>query len=164
MSARRSLARKLIWNQLRPPPRAILASTSRRLASPRRPGGRLPGWEMIGAMAATIPESTKTSLQQRLVARVQERWPALAGVQVRFRGRFAYVDGELDSGEVLALCRLRYAGSATVWGFAIYLASKDGYEDSLLPSGRPSGTPQEALDCACGLYLADPSAWSQQRP
>ena len=23
----------------------------------------------------------------------------------------------------------------------------------------PLGTPQEALDCACGLYLADPSAW-----
>jgi hypothetical protein len=115
-------------------------------------------------MAATIPESTKTSLHQRLTARARERWPELASVQVRFRGRFAYVDGDLDSGEVLQLCRLRYVGSATVWGFAIYLASKDGYEDSLLPSGRPSGTPQEALDCACGLYLADPSAWSQQRP
>jgi hypothetical protein len=119
---------------------------------------------MIGAMPATIPESTKTSLQQRLTARAQERWPALTEVQVRFRGRFAYVDGALDSGEVLALCRLRYAGSATLWGFAIYLASKDGYEDSILPSGQPSGTPQEALDCACGLYLADPSAWSQQPP
>ena len=115
-------------------------------------------------MPATIPESTKTSLQQRLTARAQERWPALAEVQVRFRGRFAYVDGALDSGEVLALCRLRYAGSATLWGVAIYLASKDGYQDSLLPSGRHSGTPQEALDCACGLYLADPNAWSQQRP
>jgi hypothetical protein len=119
---------------------------------------------MIGAMAAPIPESTKTSLQQRLTARARERWPALTEVQVRFRGQFAYVDGALDTGEVLQLCRLRYVGSAIVWGFAIYLASKDGYEDSLLPSGRPSGTPQEALDCACGLYLADPSAWSQQRP
>jgi hypothetical protein len=119
---------------------------------------------MIGAMAAPIPESTKTSLQQRLVARARERWPALAEVQVHFRGRFAYIDGALDRGEVLRLCRLRHVGSATVWGFAIYLASKDGYQDSLLPSGRPSGTPQEALDCACGLYLADPSAWSQQRP
>ena len=115
-------------------------------------------------MPATIPESTKTSLQQRLTARARERWPALADVQVRFRGRFAYVDGELESGKVLALCRLRYVSSATVWGFAIWLASKDSYEDSLLPSGRPSGTPQEALDCACGLYLADPSAWSEHRP
>jgi hypothetical protein len=115
-------------------------------------------------MPATIPESTKISLQQRLTARARERWPALTEVQVRFRGRFAYVDGNLDSGEVLALCRLRYAGSATVWGFAVWLASKDGYQDSLLPSGRPSGTPQEALDCACGLYLADPSAWSEHQP
>ena len=114
-------------------------------------------------MPATIPESTKTSLQQRLTTRAQERWPALADVQVRFRGRFAYVDGELESGEMLALCRLWYVGSATVWGFAIWLASKDSYEDSILPSGRPSGTPQEALDCACGLYLADPSAWSEHR-
>jgi hypothetical protein len=119
---------------------------------------------MISAMPATIPESTEISLQQRLTTRGRERWPALAEVQVRFRGRFAYVDGELASGEVLPLCRLRYAGSATVWGFAVWLASKDGYQDSLLPSGRPSGTPQEALDCACGLYLADPSAWSEQQP
>jgi len=114
-------------------------------------------------MAAAIPESTKISLQQRLLARARERWPGLADVQIRFRGRFAYVDGELEGGEVLALCRLRYVGSATVWGFAIYLASKDGYQDSILPSGRPSGTPQEALDCACGLYLADPSAWYEHR-
>jgi hypothetical protein len=46
-------------------------------------------------------------------------------------------------------------------GFAIYLASRDGYEDSVLPSGLPIGTPQEALDCACGLYLHDPSTWQQ---
>lgn len=32
--------------------------------------------------------------------------------------------------------RLRYGGSATQWGFAAYLASKDGYEDSFLPSGH----------------------------
>ena len=115
-------------------------------------------------MPKTIPESTKTSLGQRLRAQAGERWPALAGVQVRFRGGFAYVDGELSSGEVLALCRLRYAGSASLWGFAIYLASRDGYQDSVLPSGLPIGTPQEALDCACGLYLNDPSAWQESRP
>jgi hypothetical protein len=80
----------------------------------------------------------------------------LATVQARFRGRFAYVDGELHDGEVLPLCRLRYAGSASRWGFAIYLASRDGYQDSVLPSGLHAGTPEEALDCACGLYLNDP--------
>jgi len=38
-------------------------------------------------------------------------------------------------------------------------ASHDDYEDSYLPSGTPGGTAEEALDCACGLYLNDPTAW-----
>jgi hypothetical protein len=117
-----------------------------------------------GPMPKTIPESTKTSLGQRLRAQARRRWPALARVQVRFRGGFAYVDGELHSGEVLPLCRLRYAGSASRWGFAIHLASRDSYQDSVLPSGLPVGTPEEALDCACGLYLADPTVWQNQLP
>ncbi|WP_175324683.1 hypothetical protein [Frankia sp. Cppng1_Ct_nod] len=52
--------------------------------------------------------------------------------------------------------RLRYTGSATHWGFALYLASKDGYQDTLLPTGTFTGTPEEALDCACDLYLSTP--------
>jgi hypothetical protein len=108
---------------------------------------------------AKPPESTKTSLRQRLLARARERWPQLADLHLRYRGAFAYLDGELESGEVQPLCRLRYNGSASLWGFAIYLASKDGYQDAALPSGMPVGTPEEALDTACGLYLNDPSAW-----
>jgi hypothetical protein len=108
---------------------------------------------------AKPPESTKTSLRQRLAARAAERWPQLAGVDVRYRGEFAYVDGRLPDGTSLPLMRLRYAGSASTWGFAIYRASHDDYEKSVLPSGWPAGTPQEALDCACGLYLADHTAW-----
>ncbi len=42
---------------------------------------------------------------------------------MRYRAGFAYVDGVLADGEVLRLCRLRYAGSAREWGFAIYRAS-----------------------------------------
>jgi hypothetical protein len=113
-------------------------------------------------MPPAIPESTKISLGQRLRDRQRERWPGLATVQVRFRGRFTYVAGHLPDGQVLPLCRLRYAGSASRWGFAIYLASRDGYEDSVLPSGLGAGTPEEALDCACGLYLNDPSAWQER--
>jgi hypothetical protein len=108
---------------------------------------------------AKPPESTKTSLRQRLLARARERWPQLADLHLRYRGAFAYIDGELPGGEVLPLCRLRYAGSASLWGFAIYLASKDGYQDAVLPSGLPAGAPEEALDTACGLYLNDPTAW-----
>jgi hypothetical protein len=40
----------------------------------------------------------------------------------------------------------------------------DDYDKSLLPTGLPFGTPQETLDCACGLYLNDPTAWLIQQP
>ncbi len=87
------------------------------------------------------------------------RWPQLSSVQVRFRGQFAYITGQLPGGDTLPLCRLRYGGYASRWGFAIYRASHEDYQDSYLPAGYSAGTPEEALDCACGLYLGDPSAW-----
>ena len=107
-----------------------------------------------------IPDSTKDSLHWRLAARARERWPELTEVQMRYRAGFAYVDGVLADGQVLQLCRLRYLSSASTWGFAIYRASHDDYEDNFLPSGSPSGSAEEALDCACGLYLNDPTAWA----
>ncbi len=107
--------------------RAAPAATCHHPSRPQAgPGGR-PGREATGTRpgaisedgpvaSKAIPESTKTSLGQRLRAHQRARWPALAGVHTRFRGRFAYVDGELQDGEVLPLCRLRYAGSASLWG------------------------------------------------
>jgi hypothetical protein len=88
---------------------------------------------------ATPPESTKTSLRQRLNTHARTRWPALAEITVRHHGAFAYVAGELADGTVLPLCRLRYNGYANRWSFAIYLASKDGYEG--LPA-RSCGLPR----------------------
>ena len=110
-------------------------------------------------MPKNPPESMQHHLRVRLNEHAKTRWPALKRVEVRFRAGFAYIDGIETDGQVLKLCRLRYYGALHTWGFAIYLASRDGYEDNFLPSGRPSGTPEEALDCACGLYLGDPTAW-----
>ena len=109
---------------------------------------------------ARPPEPAKTSLRRRLAARASERWPQLSCITVRWHGEFAYVAGQLPDGTALPLMRLRYNGSASAWGFAIYRASHDDYEKSVLPTGYPFGTPQETLDCACGLYLGDATAWT----
>jgi hypothetical protein len=60
---------------------------------------------------------------------------------------------------VVPLCRLRYAGSASRWGFALYRASHDDYEDNFFPSGHTADSRDEALDCACGLYITDRITW-----
>jgi hypothetical protein len=109
---------------------------------------------------AKIPDSTQNSVSYKLHLRARERWPALATVDVRYRAGFAYVDGVLPDGEVMKLCRLRYGGYASMWGFAIYRASHDDYQPSYLPTGHSAGTPEAALDTACGLYLGDPTAWT----
>lgn len=102
------------------------------------------------------PESTKISLRQRLRAHAAAHWPQFTGLRFRYRGQFAYVEGELADGRVWPLIRLRYGGSASRWGFGLYLASSGKYEDQVLPSGWPVGSPEEALDCAAGLYLTGP--------
>lgn len=101
----------------------------------------------------TPPASTKTSLTQRLDGHARTHWPAIDTLTVTFRGAFAYVSARLHDGDTLPLMRLRYGGSASQWGFALYLASKDGYHDQVLPTGLTAGAPEEALDTAAGLYL-----------
>lgn len=108
-----------------------------------------------------IPDPTRITLSRRLDQRRRERWPGLSNLNIRYRSIFAYVAGSTTDGESIPLFRLRYLGSPHQWGFAIYLASKQGYEDSILPHGSFTGTPEQALDCACGLYLNDPTAWNE---
>lgn len=100
-----------------------------------------------------IPESTMASLAQRLREHAAQHWPQLVGLHIRYHGQFAYVEGELTSGGRLPLIRLRYGGSASIWGFGLYLASSGKYENQILPTGFTAGSPHEALDCACDLYL-----------
>ena len=106
-----------------------------------------------------IPEPARAKLEHQLQQRRKQRWPGLRDLAVRYRADFAYITGSDEDGP-LPLCRLRYTGSPDEWGFACYLASKDGYEESILPTGSFTGTAEQALDCACGLYLNDPSAWA----
>ena len=101
-----------------------------------------------------IPESTRSSIIVRLLDHAEKHWPQLAKVQARYHGSFAYITGVLPNGEQIPLFRLRYGGSAHSFGFAIYSPARDRYEDALLLTGLPIGSPQEALDTACTVHLA----------
>lgn len=110
-------------------------------------------------MPRSIPQSTKRTLPLRLLDHQAQHWPQLARVHVRFRAQFAYVDAEYPDGTRHPLCRLRYQGSASRWGFAIWRASIDGYDENVVPIGLPVGTPEDALDTACGLYVGGRIPW-----
>ncbi|GAA4482996.1 hypothetical protein GCM10023094_33920 [Rhodococcus olei] len=86
----------------------------------------------------------------------------LAAISRRARTsrRDPHPDAVLTDGQTLQLYRLEYAGYANMWGFAIYRASHDDYQNSYPPTGHSAGTAEDALDTACGLCLADPTAWT----
>ena len=86
-----------------------------------------------------IPESTRSSITLRLLDHAEKNWPQLGKVQARYHGSFAYITGVLPGGEQIPLFRLRYGGSAHSFGFAIYSAARDRYEDAVLRTGsRPA--------------------------
>jgi hypothetical protein len=113
---------------------------------------------------AAIPQPTRDSITWRLPDHAGEHWPQLEKVQVSYRGAYAYLTGVLPGGEPIPPCRLRYGGSAHSVGFAIYSAARGGYQDAVLRSGLPTGTPQEALDTACAIHLAGLGQEPADRP
>jgi hypothetical protein len=107
-----------------------------------------------------ISNNARSLLAGRLHAHRVQRWPALDELSLRYRGDFIYLTTtSIIAGEAMPLCRLSYRGNIEHLGFAMYLASSESYENSVLHTGRATGTPEHALDCACGLYLGDPTAW-----
>ena len=121
--------------------------------TPTQPTASTPPCGLIPTRVGRAKSDTP-HLNALLNSHARTHWPTLARVDVRWRSNFAYIDGRRTDGTILKLCRLRYGGSAHHWGFAIYRASHDDYEDSYLPTGSFTGSAEEALDCACTLYLS----------
>jgi hypothetical protein len=107
-----------------------------------------------------IPERrARLDLERRLETHRKDRWPALKEARVRFHAPYAHIEATMPEGYDQPLFRLHWTGHRdNKWHFAVWLASKDGYERSVLPSGSLVGTVEEAMDCSCGLYLIDASA------
>lgn len=124
----------------------------------------------MSARRQGIPEYIRLTLRKRLERHALDRWEEhCRAIDVRFRGSFAYVDAlqrngwhlpdtpqetrDLIDATPTRLCRLGYLGSSDRWAFAFYKYSDEIYEPSFLPSGAFEGTPEEAFDCAAGVYL-----------
>jgi hypothetical protein len=102
-----------------------------------------------------IPASTRSSITLRLLLHAKEHWPRPGRLQVTCRGGFACAAAILPGhDEPQPLFRLRYGGSAHSLGCAVYSSATSRYEDTVLLTGCPAGTPQEAPDTAGTLYAA----------
>ena len=101
------------------------------------------------------PKQLKTRVEGEVDHHASQRWPHLEEVTIRWRGSYGYLTGHLPGDEDIPMARIGYLGSPNEWAFAIYQASTESYQQSVLLNGQLTGAPTEALDCACTLYLTD---------
>ena len=104
----------------------------------------------------TPPESTKTSLRQRLRARANDRWPQLSDLTIRHRGGFAYIDGPLPDGTALPLFRLRYGGSANSWASRSISPAATATKTPSCPADTPSAPPKKPSTAAAASTSTTP--------
>ena len=128
-----------------------------------------------GSGGVNIPERKRREVKQRIEQFAAENYAGqYERLDVRFRGKFCYIDAYTEPfvaegwppedwpetrEEMIErlrntpthLCRLRYLGGDE-WGFAFYTYSNESYELSVFPSGKFSGTPEEAFT-ASAMYL-----------
>ena len=124
-----------------------------------------------------IPELVRTLTEKRLLDYANAHFAGrFTRLDIRFRSQFCYIDAFTEPAvndswpvsteretreEFIArmrntpthLCRLRYFGGDTNWGFAFYKYSDEKYELSMFPSGSFFGTPEDAFAVAAGVYL-----------
>ena len=105
------------------------------------------------------PAKVKNEIADDLDGHAYTRWPDLEEITIRWRGSYGYLQAWITETHSITLCRLEYLGSATDWRYALYDQSTAGYQDAELPTGAPTGTPEEALEHAMELYLTNPEAW-----
>lgn len=126
-----------------------------------------------------IRESIKPRIRQRILAHAEKHYSGKYNrIDVRFRGKFCYIDaytepfisrdydpalyGGKSREERIAqlrevpthLCRLRYFGDDDRWSMAFYTYSHEKYEPCVFDNGSWHGTPEEAFDTAA-VYLME---------
>jgi hypothetical protein len=87
-----------------------------------------------------------------------QHWAVLEEVTIRWRGGFGYLTGCIDDDgqdELIPLARIEYLGDDDEWAFAIYDPATDTYTDALLRTGSFTGHPNDALDTAAIIHLAE---------
>lgn len=128
------------------------------------------GWTWGAALPKSIPEPIQTSVRQRIEAYAAKNFAGhYARLDIRFRGRFCYVDAfkepdkKLDAppdwfegtpeqwsqrmrDTPLHLIRLTYTGDAEKWNLAFFTYSNENYSECVFPDGSFEGSPEAGFE------------------
>jgi hypothetical protein len=118
----------------------------------------------------SVPEYARQALEDRLETHARTAWTErCAGVKVRFRGKYAYVDvfdsdpwimpgsTNEEKEQILQtpvkMCRLGWTSDMELWDLAFHRYSDGKYVPSLHFDGSGRSSPEACFDCAAQVYL-----------
>ena len=118
----------------------------------------------------SIPGYARHALKKRLETHARTAWKErCAGVDIRFRGKYAYVDvfdrepwfmpgSTRDEKEEIRqtpvkMCRLGWTGDLELWELAFHRYSDGRYQPSINFDGLGISAPETCFDCAAQVYL-----------
>ena len=125
----------------------------------------------VPAPKGPIPKVVREELAARLQLHAEKKWKGrVRKILLRFQGAYTYIaaveaaPGEklpskvcryIEAGEVpVELCRLGYLGRwSDRWTYAFFKYSDECYDPSVVASGSFEATPEQAFDCAAGVYI-----------
>jgi hypothetical protein len=127
----------------------------------------------------SIPDAIQPRIQQRILDHAGKHYSGRYNrIDVRFRGKFCYIDAYIEPFVLpdynpklyggksreqriaqlreipTHLCRLRYFGNEDCWSMAFYTYSHEKYEPCIFNHGSWEGTPEEAFDTSA-VYLME---------
>ncbi len=118
----------------------------------------------------SIPEYERQTLKERVETHARTAWSErCTGVNVRFRGRYAYVEvfdndpwfmpgsTNEEKEEIrqtpVKMCRLGWTGDMESWELAFHRYSDGRYQPSIDFDGSGRSAPEACFDCAAQVYL-----------
>ena len=128
------------------------------------------GWTWVPAEPKSVPYAVQVSVQQRIEEYAVKKYSGrFTRLDIRFRGRFCYVDafkepdkksnmppswfdGTPDQwwqqlrDEPTHLIRLTYTGDAEKWALAFFTYSNEKYSECVFPDGSFKGVPEAGFD------------------
>src|SRR3990167_4507358 len=102
-----------------------------------------------------VPPHIQQEIRSRiLVAASKIKLKNLDRLDIRFKGKFCYIDAYETGESILTrICRLRYFSGRQEWSMAFYTYSHERYEPCFFSSGEWFGTPEEAWETVGSVYL-----------
>ncbi|ETR71776.1 MAG: hypothetical protein OMM_07893 [Candidatus Magnetoglobus multicellularis str. Araruama] len=100
-----------------------------------------------------IDKKLHPTIRNKIISYAESKYSdSFDELEVKFRGKFCYIQVKKDSDHFMPLARMRFF-SMTSWSIAIFLYSNETYEPGFFANGEDLGTIEECVDYSSQFFF-----------